>query len=179
MGSIISQFIKPDYTIATELKHRNESILVLDNATVPAVLIECGYMNNKSDLKYLVDDKNQEKIARDILEGIRKYANQMNISIVTNPDNHAFPPDTLTYEGMGKLDISKIDSINVNKKDNQIFISMRDGKKYMVIITPDLEKKIDSARRANESADTIGHEIFKKWTLKPTIQEAIRAGITT
>jgi N-acetylmuramoyl-L-alanine amidase len=33
-------------------------------------------MDNKSDLAYLLDDKNQEKIARDVLEGIRKYSLQ-------------------------------------------------------------------------------------------------------
>jgi TonB family protein len=47
---------------------------------VPAILIECGYMDNKSDLAYLLDDKNQEKIARDILEGIRKYNLQGSVS---------------------------------------------------------------------------------------------------
>ena len=161
LGSVLAQYIKPDYTIAPELKQRDKQILVLDNATVPAVLIECGYMDNASDLKYLMDDKNQEKIARDILEGIRKYADQNNATLITNPDDHTFLPDTLTYEDMGKLDISKIDSIHVNKKDNQIFISMRGGKKYIVLVTPELEKKI-VAIRANEPADTIGHEIFKK-----------------
>ena len=48
------------------------NILILKKATVPAILIECGYMDNPADLKYLQDEKNQEKIARDILEGIKK-----------------------------------------------------------------------------------------------------------
>ena len=78
LASSITDFIKPDYTIATELKQRKGRILVLDKATVPAILIECGFMDNKSDLNYLQDDQNQEKIARDILEGIRKYSLQSN-----------------------------------------------------------------------------------------------------
>jgi N-acetylmuramoyl-L-alanine amidase len=73
LASSISDYIKPDFNIAGELKQGKERIRVLDLATVPAILIECGYMDNKSDLAYLLDDKNQEKIARDILEGIRKY----------------------------------------------------------------------------------------------------------
>ena len=73
LGSIIAENIKPDYTIAPELKQGRGRILVLDNASVPSILIECGYMDNKADLAYLQDEKNQEKIARDILEGIQKY----------------------------------------------------------------------------------------------------------
>jgi N-acetylmuramoyl-L-alanine amidase len=79
LGSMITEMIKPDYTIESELKQSTEdggNILVLKNATVPAILIECGYMDNPNDQKYLQDEKNQEKIARDILEGIRKYSTQ-------------------------------------------------------------------------------------------------------
>jgi len=75
-GSVMTEVIKPDYTIEPELKQtqgNGGNIFILRNATVPALLIECGYMDNPTDLKYLLDEMNQEKIARDILEGIRKY----------------------------------------------------------------------------------------------------------
>jgi TonB family protein len=84
LASGIAEFIKPDYSIEPELKQRKGNIRVLDDATVPAILIECGYMDNPSDLKYLTDEMNQEKIARDILEGIRKYSRQMNNPISFN-----------------------------------------------------------------------------------------------
>ena len=76
LGSVISETIKPDYNVESGLKQSREdggNIFILKNATVPAVLIECGYMDNPNDRKYLQDEKNQEKIARDILAGIRKY----------------------------------------------------------------------------------------------------------
>jgi N-acetylmuramoyl-L-alanine amidase len=79
LGSTISEVIKSDYTIEPELKQSTDdggNILILKKATVPAVLIECGYMDNPNDQKYLQDEKSQEKIARDILEGIRKYNSQ-------------------------------------------------------------------------------------------------------
>ncbi len=73
-GSIMTDVIKSDYAIESELKQpANGNVYILKNATVPALLIECGYMDNPNDMKYLQDEKNQEKIARDILEGIRKY----------------------------------------------------------------------------------------------------------
>ena len=76
LGSIITETIKADYLIEPGLKQApgdGNNILILNKATVPALLIECGYMDNPSDLKYLQDEKNQEKIARDILEGIQRY----------------------------------------------------------------------------------------------------------
>ncbi|HEY4966726.1 MAG TPA: N-acetylmuramoyl-L-alanine amidase [Puia sp.] len=73
LASTITDFIKPDYTIASELKEYAHKVRVLDQATVPAILIECGYITNTSDLSWIQDAKNQEKIARDILEGIQKY----------------------------------------------------------------------------------------------------------
>ena len=71
LGSVLTETIKSDYNIEPELKQARgdgSNILILKKATVPAVLIECGYIDNPSDLKYLQDEKNQEKIARDILE---------------------------------------------------------------------------------------------------------------
>jgi N-acetylmuramoyl-L-alanine amidase len=77
LGSVLTETIKSDYNIEPELKQiqdNGNSVLILKKATVPAVLIECGYMDNPADMKYLQDEKNQEKIARDILEAIKKYS---------------------------------------------------------------------------------------------------------
>jgi N-acetylmuramoyl-L-alanine amidase len=77
LGSVLTEVIKSDYIIEPKLKQTpgdDGNILILKKATVPAVVIECGYMDNVTDLKYLQDDKNQEKIARDILEGIKRYS---------------------------------------------------------------------------------------------------------
>lgn len=92
LGSVMTESIKSDYSIEQELKQSQDdgsNILVLKKATVPAILIECGYMDNPEDLKYLQDEKNQEKIARDILEGIRKYNLQSagNTNVRPSKDN--------------------------------------------------------------------------------------------
>ncbi len=73
LASSITNFIRPDYTISPELKERDGNIRILAQASVPAILIECGYIDNPADLTWMQDEKNQEKIARDILEGIQKY----------------------------------------------------------------------------------------------------------
>ena len=64
LGSVLTEVIKSDYTIEPELKQTRDdggNILILRKATVPAVLIECGYMDNPADLKYLQDEKKPGK----------------------------------------------------------------------------------------------------------------------
>jgi len=72
-GSLIAQYINPDYSVAPNLLQRQSGVAILNHATVPALLIECGYIDNPSDLKYLQDDQKLDKMARDILEGIQRY----------------------------------------------------------------------------------------------------------
>ncbi len=93
-GSIMTEEIKPDFNIESELKQAPDEggdILILKKATVPALLIECGYMDNPSDQKYLQDEKNQEKIARDILEGIRKYGTESAVYQMNAISNESLP----------------------------------------------------------------------------------------
>jgi TonB family protein len=154
LASIIADYIKPDYIMAPELKQRKDQIQVLDNATVPAILIECGYMDNKSDLAYLQDEKNQEKIARDILEGIRKYSMQTtSYSNSIRPSADTIPDEKITEQELNKLNSDKIASMNVDKKTNLITIIMKDGKKYVAVITPEMIHSMDSARHASTTTD--------------------------
>ena len=46
----------------------NAPFYILKNATAPTVLIELGYLSNENDKKYLTDEKEQDKIAENILE---------------------------------------------------------------------------------------------------------------
>jgi len=48
-------------------------LAVLRNANVPAILIECGYIDNSKDRKLLCDDSFREKLARGVVEGLRLY----------------------------------------------------------------------------------------------------------
>jgi N-acetylmuramoyl-L-alanine amidase len=46
----------------------NAPFYILKNATAPTVLIELGYLSNENDKKYLTDNKEQDKIAENILQ---------------------------------------------------------------------------------------------------------------
>jgi len=74
--------------VAGELKQRDQSIRILEKATVPSLLIECGNMNNPADLRYLTDKQSQEKIARDILKGIQQFEKEKNSQVISgNAEN--------------------------------------------------------------------------------------------
>jgi N-acetylmuramoyl-L-alanine amidase len=157
-GSAMTDVIKSDYTIEPELKQvpgDGGNIYILKSATVPALLIECGYMDNPSDLKYLQDEKNQERIARDILEGIRKYS--LETTSYAPPaviaDDSIPASDTLTsFKG---LEMKKIASMNVDRNAKLITITTKDGKKLYMIITDEMLRSMDSAKAANSKASYV------------------------
>lgn len=47
--------------------------LVIRQNTVPAILLESGYMNNKKDFKYIKSSKYQEKVAKAVPVGLQNY----------------------------------------------------------------------------------------------------------
>ncbi len=118
LGSSISEFIHKDYAIAPDLKQSEAGVLVLDKATVPAIIIECGFIDNKTDLDFITNDKNQEEIARDILEGIRKY-NLNESSMQDNPASSntlTIIADTITIDALKAKDPNTIYSMNVDQE---------------------------------------------------------------
>ncbi len=148
----MTEVIKSDYAIEPELKQMQSNggnIYILKKATVPALLVECGYMDNPSDLKYLQDEKSQEKIARDILEGIRKYSMETTryAPPLVIPYDSIPASDTITsFKG---LEMSKIASMNIDRNTKLITITTKDGKKLYMVITDEMLRSMDSAKAAN------------------------------
>lgn len=54
-------------------KQATSSTFLLYNATVPAVLVECGFLSNASDLKQLKNEEYQQKMAFCIYCGISDF----------------------------------------------------------------------------------------------------------
>ncbi len=75
LGLSILNELKNIYSTSETIKQREVGIRVLDENICPAIILECGYINNPKDLSFIADKNNQEKIARNILEGIVKYSN--------------------------------------------------------------------------------------------------------
>jgi N-acetylmuramoyl-L-alanine amidase len=73
LASALIDAVKTNYDADENLRRRTEHIYVLREAAMPAVLLECGSIDNPRDLAFIRDSRNQEKIARDILQGIQHY----------------------------------------------------------------------------------------------------------
>ena len=58
-----------------EIKRGTKSIYLLRNATCPTVIVECGFLSNKTELEKLKDEKYQTMMAFCIFCGIMDYNN--------------------------------------------------------------------------------------------------------
>ncbi|MGO4375919.1 N-acetylmuramoyl-L-alanine amidase, partial [Paenibacillus sp. MCAF20] len=60
----------------TKLKDRGvkkEAFKVIKETTMPAVLVEAGFLSNAADAKLLYDDAVQNRIAAELVAGIKEY----------------------------------------------------------------------------------------------------------
>jgi N-acetylmuramoyl-L-alanine amidase len=62
------------YKTSSEIRRRPDAgIYVLDKSRCPAVILECGNLGVPQDVRFISNSDNQEKIARNILQGILQY----------------------------------------------------------------------------------------------------------
>jgi N-acetylmuramoyl-L-alanine amidase len=76
LGAALTQELSTLYTTEKTLKQRTTNIWVLERTPCPAVLIECGYIDNEKDLAFINNSRNQEAVAKKILEGIVNAKNK-------------------------------------------------------------------------------------------------------
>ncbi len=78
LGSEILKSFNNNYLLPVNnmLSQREKAVFILKENKYPAVLIGAGFITSKKDVDYLLVDKNQEAFARNILNGIEKYAEQ-------------------------------------------------------------------------------------------------------
>lgn len=62
-----------------KIKPSGKDIFILKNTTVPAVIVECGFLSNPEELRKLTDQTYQKEIAYAIVMGVIDYQNQKNL----------------------------------------------------------------------------------------------------
>ena len=72
--SAIISLLQPENTRVN--KQATSSTYLLHNATVPAVIVECGFLSNKNELELLKNEEYQNKMAFCIFCGINDYFNK-------------------------------------------------------------------------------------------------------
>lgn len=68
--------LQPENT--RECKKADNNIYLLKNATVPAVIVECGFISNHSELKNLINQNYQKEMSYSIAIGYINYKNTKN-----------------------------------------------------------------------------------------------------
>ena len=78
LGSSIIESFKNNYplTVANEVMQRAKGVYILKANQYPSILIEAGFLTTPKDLAFLIQSENQKTIARNILNGIERYALQ-------------------------------------------------------------------------------------------------------
>lgn len=158
LGSSIIKNLQPNFTTNDLLLQRkNQGIYVLDANPYPAVLVECGYINNNYDIKLLTDNAKREQLARDILQGVVGYANADKNALSMSNNNkeevaqsssdtakkpaplYIVDGKEMSAEEVHKIDNTKIGSVNVLKgaeatkqygdkgKNGVVMITMKEG----------------------------------------------------
>jgi N-acetylmuramoyl-L-alanine amidase len=106
LGSLVSQELRKVYKIDGELRkgRPDQGIWVLDapEITYPSLLIECGNILNNQDLEFVKSTSNQEKIAQQILNAIKLYAENKTASI---PQHTPSAIEILVEKGKIELDL--------------------------------------------------------------------------
>lgn len=129
LGSAILQKLGSNFKINENLLQGKTAIWVLKENTSPAILLECGYINNAKDLNTLTDNAQLEQIARNVLEGVVAYANHETVTTSDFMQHRSIsdtnkPSDSPLYILDGKeidervmkvIDPDKIESVNVLK----------------------------------------------------------------
>ncbi|KAA9038603.1 hypothetical protein FW778_13695 [Ginsengibacter hankyongi] len=125
LASAIINELQKIYTTESTISIRTNGVWVLDNNICPAALIECGYITSPADEAFITVNSNQEKIARNILDGIEKYAEQnAGQPTITQVESDSIP--TMYYKN------KKVTGIEVRPKLNNILVSYNDGTKEII-----------------------------------------------
>lgn len=73
LASAMLQKLSAVYPAIMEIKQRRDAgVYILEKNNCPAVLLQCGYINNRNDMAFFNDKTNQEKIARVLLEVLKE-----------------------------------------------------------------------------------------------------------
>jgi TonB family protein len=90
LASVILGSLKNLYTVSDDIHQSPKGIYVLDKSSCPAVIIECGYIDNPTDAAFISSKENQDKIAKNILEAIVQYKNHQ-FAIAARNYQNSFP----------------------------------------------------------------------------------------
>lgn len=177
LGSAVIGELSDDFHVTPALLQKQVGIWILQGNSVPSILIESGYIDNKNDVAYLTQSARIESIARNILKAVAAYANQKDIkpyetklTAMNESIDTAGPGPAPLYVIDGKiteaskaktLDNSSIKSVYVLKdktatdkygdkgKNGVVEIYTKNGASYNVNVNNDVNTQVDVNTNVN------------------------------
>ena len=107
LGSIMIEEMKKSYPTYDYLHEVEGNVYVLRTAAMPAILIECGSLDNPGDVAFITQEKNQELIAKKILQGIVDYQQAGGIAPSSTEDVHPAKEDKL-FMNQWYMDLNRL-----------------------------------------------------------------------
>ncbi len=89
---------------------KQAGFIVLHQTYMPSVLIETGFITNKSEGKYLGSAKGQQAFAQTIAQGVQKYLKQIDVNTIESVSNND------TYETINDNIIFKVQIASGSKR---------------------------------------------------------------
>ena len=93
---------------------RQAGYLVLKDATMPAILVESGFISNREDEKFLMSQAGQTKIATAIFKGIETYKRQVEKKSSVNRSGQ--PGPVVASDGNQPVKAAEVQSCRIRKK---------------------------------------------------------------
>lgn len=195
----LAQTLQEHVVKAIELRDRGvkeEQLKVLSTPTMPAVLIEAGYLTNAEDERLLLSDDGQELAAQAIVEGLKDYfTGTERLSFELQAKGDLDQPSESPLSGTGNPSMEKKVYFNGSSRDGkQVALTFDDGPD--AVVTPqilDILKEHDikatffilgdrakrhpeTVQRIAEEGHTIGnhswsHPNFKELTLEEATKQ--------
>jgi N-acetylmuramoyl-L-alanine amidase len=107
LGSVMIEEMKKAYPTDNSLHEVLDRVYVLRTAAMPAVLIECGSLDNPADVAFITQEKNQDVIAKKILQGIVDYQQAGGITPSSTEDVHPAKEDKL-FMNQWYMDLNRL-----------------------------------------------------------------------
>lgn len=76
----LAKLIQSNLNVAIQKDNKREALkienkYIIDNVQIPTTIVECGFLSNPEELKKLLEDEYQDKLAWGIYNGILDYFN--------------------------------------------------------------------------------------------------------
>lgn len=164
LASTILTSLKNTYAVDEIIQQRDEGVMVIDKSNCPSVLLECGYINNEKDEAFITNATNQEKVARNILEGIVKYSNAQtnNTSAYNNTGAEKISGETISPEELSKMNVADIQSINADMTKPTGTVLLKDG-----------SRKVFDIKEVNEYYTTHQIEPLKEYVAHVNMKDSV------